>query len=250
VSFGRRQPVCSVRGLAGLPKSTFNRRYLSQRSGTGLDANIRNRTLMPNGTVKFFNATKGFGFIAPEGGGPDIFVHATAGELAGIQTLMEGQRLSFEIESDSRGEKAIKLALISAGGETVTQTDGAQSAGAISQITIYHNPDCGNSRNALAAIRLAGFEPRIVEYLKTPLTRDEIKQLARLANISIHDLVRKVEPLYAELGLDGQDDEECLDAMIKNPILINRPIVATDTVARLCRPSEAVKTFLSEAARV
>jgi arsenate reductase len=207
---------------------------------------------MPIGTVKFFNATKGFGFIAPEGGGPDIFVHATAGELAGIQALAEGQRLSFEIEADSRGEKAIKLALCPADGVTVTQADGGQSGQAISQITIYHNPDCGNSRNALAAIRLAGFEPRIVEYLKTPLTRDEIKQLARLANISIHDLVRKVEPLYAELGLDGVEigDEECLNAMMENPILINRPIVATETIARLCRPSEAVKTFLSEAARV
>lgn len=114
------------------------------------------------------------------------------------------------------------------------------------KITIYHNPDCGTSRNALAAIRAAGFEPRIVEYMKTPPTREELKSIAVRMNRSVRTLVRKKEPLFRTLHLDERDvgEDELLDAMIENPVLINRPIVVTDTAARLCRPSELVKALL------
>ena len=113
-------------------------------------------------------------------------------------------------------------------------------------VTIYHNPDCGTSRNALAAIRAAGYEPRIVEYLKQRLTRDELKSLIGRANLTIRDVVRRKEALFRELGLDENDvgEEEILDAMVEHPILINRPIVVTDTAVRLCRPSEMVKVML------
>jgi arsenate reductase len=118
------------------------------------------------------------------------------------------------------------------------------------QITIYHNPGCGTSRNALAAIRAAGHEPLIVEYLKTPPSRDELKSLLARMHLSIRDLVRKKEPLFAELGLDARDvgEDEILDAMLEHPILINRPIVVTDRGAKLCRPSELVNDFLAEGA--
>lgn len=114
------------------------------------------------------------------------------------------------------------------------------------QITIYYNPDCGTSKNALAAIRASGVEPRIVEYLKTPLTREELKALAARIGLTIRQLVRKREPLFTTLRLDERDvgEDELLDAMVENPILINRPIVVTDTAARLCRPSALVKTLL------
>ena len=120
------------------------------------------------------------------------------------------------------------------------------------QFTIYHNPNCGTSRNALAAIRAAGHEPHIIEYLKTPPTREELKYLIARMNLTIRDVVRKKEPLYHELRLDERDvgEDELLDAMIENPILINRPIVVTDKAALLCRPSELVKELLAgEAAR-
>lgn len=115
------------------------------------------------------------------------------------------------------------------------------------QITIYHNPNCGTSRNALAAIRAAGHEPRIVEYLKNPLTRDELKGLITRMNLTVRALVRKKEPLFRELGLDESDvdEDELLDGMIANPILINRPIVVTENAVRLCRPSEIVKDMLA-----
>lgn len=116
------------------------------------------------------------------------------------------------------------------------------------QITIYHNPECGTSRNALAAIRAAGFEPHIVEYLKTPPTREELKTLAGRMGRTVRQLVRKREPLFTALRLDERDvgEDELLDAMIENPILINRPIVVTDTAVRLCRPSELVKTLIGQ----
>ena len=115
------------------------------------------------------------------------------------------------------------------------------------QVTIYHNPNCGTSRNALAAIRAAGYEPRIVEYLKTPPTREELKNLIARMNLAVRDVVRKKEPLFRELRLDERDvgEAELLDAMIENPILINRPIVVAQKAARLCRPSALVKELLA-----
>ncbi len=119
------------------------------------------------------------------------------------------------------------------------------------QITIYHNPDCGTSRNALANIRAAGHEPQIVEYMKTPLPRAEIAVLLDQMNLSVRDLARRREPLFRELGLDAKDvgQEEMLDALADNPSLINRPIVVVEEggaiTARLCRPSELVKLLLA-----
>lgn len=116
------------------------------------------------------------------------------------------------------------------------------------QITIYHNPNCGTSRNALAAIRAAGHEPRIVEYMKTPPTRGELKDLITRMKVNVRDIVRKKEALYRELRLDERDvgEDELLDAMIENPILINRPIVVTERAVRMCRPSELVKEMLAQ----
>jgi arsenate reductase len=113
-------------------------------------------------------------------------------------------------------------------------------------ITIYHNPGCGTSRNALAAIRAAGHEPVVIEYLKTPPTRDELKSLIARMGVPVRTVVRSKESLFRELGLDelGVDDEELLDAMMAHPVLINRPIVVTERAVRLCRPSETVKELL------
>ena len=90
------------------------------------------------------------------------------------------------------------------------------------QITIYHNPDCGTSRNALAAIRAAGLEPRIIEYLKTPPSREELKDLIARMNLTAREVVRKREPLFHELRLDERDvgEDELIDGMIENPILM------------------------------
>lgn len=111
-------------------------------------------------------------------------------------------------------------------------------------ITIYHNPKCGTSRDTLALIREAGQEPRIVEYLKTPLTKAELKALVKKAGVPVREIVRAREALYDELHLDKASDEKLFDAMAEHPILVNRPIVETATRAKLCRPAETVKDLL------
>lgn len=113
-------------------------------------------------------------------------------------------------------------------------------------VIIYHNPDCGTSRNTLAMIRNAGIEPHVVEYLKTPPSRSLLKILIARMGISVRDLLREKGTPFRELGLDNPDvsDDELLDAMMEHPILINRPIVVTPHGVRLCRPSEAVMDML------
>jgi len=113
-------------------------------------------------------------------------------------------------------------------------------------VIIYHNPDCGTSRNVLGLIRNAGIEPHVIEYLKTPPSRALLTQLLDRMDISVRALLREKGTPYAELGLNDPalTDDQLLDAMIAHPILINRPIVVTPTGVKLCRPSEAVLDLL------
>lgn len=109
-------------------------------------------------------------------------------------------------------------------------------------IVIYHNPECGTSRNALAMIRNAGIEPHVVEYLKTPPSRTMLESLIARAGIGARALLREKGTPFAELGLGNPDltDEQLLDAMMEHPILINRPLVVSPLGVKLCRPSEEV----------
>jgi arsenate reductase len=113
-------------------------------------------------------------------------------------------------------------------------------------VTIYHNPDCGTSRNTLAMIRQSGLEPTVIEYLKTPPSREKLVELIAAMGIPVRALLREKGTPYKELGLDDPKwtDDELLDFMIKHPILINRPIVVTPKGVKLCRPSEAVLEIL------
>lgn len=113
-------------------------------------------------------------------------------------------------------------------------------------VIIYHNPDCGTSRNTLAMIRNAGIEPHVVEYLKVPPSRALLKQLIVRMGISARNLLREKGTPFEELGLGNRNlsDDDLLNAMMEHPILINRPIVVTPKGARLCRPSEAVMDLL------
>jgi len=113
-------------------------------------------------------------------------------------------------------------------------------------VTIYHNPDCGTSRNTLAMIRQSGVEPVILEYLKTPPSRERLVELIGAMGIPVRALLRQKGTPYQQLGLDDPKwrHDELIDQMLANPILINRPIVATDKGVRLCRPSEAVLEVL------
>ena len=111
---------------------------------------------------------------------------------------------------------------------------------------IFHNPNCGTSRNTLAIIKASDEQPEVVEYLKNPPTRDELVDLLAKMNISPRELLRSKEAINDELDLDNPElsDDHIIDAMIAHPILINRPIVVTDKGAALCRPSERVFALL------
>lgn len=115
-------------------------------------------------------------------------------------------------------------------------------------ITIYHNPSCGTSRNTLALIRAAGIEPKVVEYLQEPPAREELATIISDAGLTVREAIREKGTPYAELGLDNPDlsEDELLDAMIGTPILINRPFVVTPLGTRLARPSEVVLDILPD----
>jgi arsenate reductase len=116
-------------------------------------------------------------------------------------------------------------------------------------VTIYHNPACGTSRNTLAMIRASGVEPTVIEYLKTPPTREKLQEIISKTGGNIHALIREKGTPYAELGLGNPhlSEEVLLDAMLQHPILINRPIVETSKGIKLCRPSELVLDILDNA---
>jgi len=113
-------------------------------------------------------------------------------------------------------------------------------------ITIYHNPTCGTSRNVLALIRHAGFEPTVIEYLKTPPSKEKLKELVAAMGIGVRELLREKGTPYAELGLADPKftDEQLLDFIGQHPILMNRPVVETPLGTKLCRPSEEVLELL------
>ena len=116
----------------------------------------------------------------------------------------------------------------------------------MSEVTIYHNPNCGTSRNVLGLIRNAGLEPTVIEYLKTPPDRQTLLGLIERMGIRVRELLRRKGTPYDELGLDDPKwtDDQLIDAMLANPILINRPIVVTTLGVKLCRPSEVVLEIL------
>lgn len=124
--------------------------------------------------------------------------------------------------------------------------DGVASNNNPAHATIYHNPACGTSRNTLAMIRASGVEPEVIEYLKTPPSREKLRELIAKMGISPRELLREKGTPYAEMGLAdlSLSDDELMDAMLQQPILINRPIVVTAKGVKLCRPSEIVLDIL------
>lgn len=109
---------------------------------------------------------------------------------------------------------------------------------------IYHNPRCSKSRAALALLQERGLNPEIIEYLKNPLDAEQIKALIAQSNLSVRDVMRTNEDVYSTLGLEQADDERLIQAMVENPILLNRPLVQTEKGVRLGRPLEAIEDIL------
>ncbi|WP_454857867.1 arsenate reductase (glutaredoxin) [Rhizobium binxianense] len=115
-------------------------------------------------------------------------------------------------------------------------------------VTVYHNPSCGTSRNTLALVHAAGIEPVVIEYLQSPPTREQLATMIADAGLTVREAIREKGTPYVDLGLDNPDltDDQLLDAMVATPVLINRPFVVTPLGTRLARPSEAVLDILPE----
>ena len=113
-------------------------------------------------------------------------------------------------------------------------------------VTVYHNPNCTTSRNVLGLIRESGIEPEVIEYLKTPPSRDELVKLLGKMGIGVRELLRRKGTPYDELGLDDPalSDDQLIDAIVKHPILMERPVVSTALGTRICRPADAVRDLL------
>jgi arsenate reductase (glutaredoxin) len=210
------------------------------------------RKFMPNGTVKFFNAAKGFGFITPDDGGKDIFVPTGTKSSADVLALKAGQRVAFETQPDTKGPKAVNLTLLptaqppKADKVQVPQLPKEQ---ATARLTFYHDPGSEWSDKMLAEVRSAGDECAIIDYIATPPTRDELKRLSTLLKDGDQSLVRKYDALFQELRLDDRflSENEFWDSVVEHPSLINGPLVASAAKARLCRAKGDVKSFLAGA---
>lgn len=204
---------------------------------------------MPNGTVKFFNASKKFGFVSPDEGGKDVFVPVAAVAAAGISALKAGQRVSFETVPDGKGPKVVNLKLIDAPPPSSPVAKGpnpiSKGEGRTQQLTFYYNPACDNSRKVLAELRANGFESREVDYIAATPNREELTRLSQLLRDG--SLVRRYDPLFHDLRLDDRfiSQNEFWDGIIEHPVLINGPIVATETAACVCRSENAMKNFLA-----
>jgi arsenate reductase (glutaredoxin) len=209
---------------------------------------------MPNGTVKFFNAAKGFGFITPDEHGKEVFLPATSVTSSGISGLAAGQRVSFETRPDTKGPKAVDLKIIAPVHAPIHAPRPPDKSPALPErgedarkLTIYIDPDSAAAGEVLAELRRAGNEPDVVDYIASPPGKDELKKLSLLLRESNQSLVRKYEPLFLELHLDDRfiGDSEFWGAIFEHPSLINGPVVVTTTRASICHSKAAVKLFLS-----
>jgi cold shock CspA family protein/arsenate reductase-like glutaredoxin family protein len=205
---------------------------------------------MPNGTVKFFNAGKGFGFITADAGNKDIFVPSASLVASGISSLKPGQRVSFEEEPDGKGPKAVKLVLLPEAPRPPAAKDGqrSQQTKARSRLTYYHDHTSEWSSYVLTAIRELGHEPVVVQYLQMPPSKDQLRALSRLLRSGGQNLVRRYDPLFLDLRLDDRfiGDNEYWEAIMEHPALIDGPLLATEIKAGLCHSDEAVARFFAE----
>lgn len=195
---------------------------------------------MSTGTIKFFNANKGFGFVTPDGGGADIFLPAAAATAAGVANVKPGQRVTFEQAPDKKGPKIVALQLL---GEPVVRPTVAPAA----RVTVYCDPSSDSAADVLGAVRAAGYQLQLIDYVTTPPTPDQLRHLSHLLSGSGKSLVRRHDPLFAALQLDDRfiGDQDFWMAVAEHPSLINGPILALAGNARVCKTPEDAQTFLS-----
>lgn len=211
---------------------------------------------MIKGTVKFFNGTKGFGFITPDDGSKEVFVPSATVTASGTALLKAGQRVSFEAEQESRGPKAVKLTLLDEPLREVAPPPAREPVreavreAARPVMTLYYEADDEDAADVMAALTAAGQAARQVDYTLTPPSREDLKKLSTMLRDVNQSLARRYEPLFMELQLDDRfiSEAEFLTGIFEHPSLINGPILATANKARVCRTAEEVQAFLGNGA--
>jgi arsenate reductase (glutaredoxin) len=205
--------------------------------------------MMKHGIVKFFNASKGFGFITDDEGGKEVFVPAASVPAESLATLQKGQRVTFEVKPDPRGPKAVNLTVLAA---SAPQSAPQRSAPlpkteAKPAITVYFDPGFSEVGDVLAELRAAGHDPQLVNYVAAPPVRDELKRLSSLLRNAGQELVKRFDPLFFALNLDDRfiSENDFWDAIVEHPALINGPIVVDGDKASVCRSGTAVRTLLA-----
>ncbi|MBV9548238.1 MAG: cold shock domain-containing protein [Alphaproteobacteria bacterium] len=194
---------------------------------------------MNKGTIKFFSAHKGFGFITADEGGKDIFLPATALGEVKPQHLIAGQRVEFNAVPDAKGPKVSEIRLL---GKPAPAPIAAAPA-----IIVYCDPSSETAEDVLLAIRQAGMSLQVVDYLTAPLSPDLLRRLSLSLGEADQSLVRRFDPLFVALQLDDRfiGDQDFWTGIIQHPALINGPILVSSGKARICKSAREVKAFLS-----
>jgi CspA family cold shock protein len=194
---------------------------------------------MTTGTIKFFNASKGFGFVTPDAGGADIFLPAAALTASRIEKVSQGQRVTFEQAADKKGPKVVMLQLL---GEPVVKA----LAPAPERVKVYCDPTSDVVADVLSVIRAAGCQLQLIDYITTPLGQEQLRHLSHLLSGSGKSLVRRHDPLFLALQLDDRfiGDQDFWTAIAEHPTLINGPVLVLSGKARVCKSPEDAQLFL------
>jgi cold shock protein len=194
---------------------------------------------MNTGTIKFFNAVKGFGFVTPDDGGVDLFLPAATVTAAGVTAVKPGQRITFEQVPDTKGPKVVSLKLV---GEVPAKT-AMPSAG---QVTVYCDAGADVTADVVAAVRDSGFPVATQDYITAPPSVDQLKHLSQTLSASGQSLVHRYDSLFLALQLDDRfiTDQDFWTAIVEHPTLINGPVLVTSGRARVCKTADEVRAFL------
>jgi cold shock CspA family protein/arsenate reductase-like glutaredoxin family protein len=198
---------------------------------------------MSTGTVKFFNTSKGFGFITPDVGGADIFLPGASVTAAGLANIKPGQRVTFEHAPDTKGPKVVSLTLI---GEAPAKP--AVVAPPAERVTIYCDPASDAAADVLALVQEEDHQPALHDYVTVPPSLDQLRRLSQQLSEAGQTLVRRYDPLFLALQLDDRfiGEQDFWTAIIEHPTLINGPVLVRSGKARVCKSAEEARAFLSK----
>lgn len=196
---------------------------------------------MSQGTIKFFNAAKGFGFVTPDGGAGDIFLPGAAVAAAGVTAIKPGQRVTFEQAPDTKGPKIVSLKLVGDAPAKPPQPEPAR-------VTVYCDAGWDASADVAEAVRAAGLALTMQDIKTTPPGADQLKRLSQMLSASGQSLVRRYDPLFFALQLDDRfiTDQDFWTAIVEHPTLINGPVLVSAGRARICKTAGEARAFLSQ----